>query len=109
MRILVIAWEYPPYVVGGLGKHVSELVPMLTGVPGTHGRVHVDLLTVQQTDVPISLGQERPSDLEHIGKYLTVHRVNVAPDVSVNKAVLEPPIKQSAKSNQKISSNLFKW
>ena len=29
MRILMLSWEYPPHVVGGLGKHVAELVPAL--------------------------------------------------------------------------------
>ncbi len=29
MRVLMLSWEYPPHVVGGLGKHVSELVPCL--------------------------------------------------------------------------------
>ena len=29
MRILMLSWEYPPDVVGGLGKHVAELVPAL--------------------------------------------------------------------------------
>lgn len=29
MRILMLSWEYPPHVVGGLGKHVMELAPML--------------------------------------------------------------------------------
>jgi len=29
MRVLMLSWEYPPYVVGGLGKHVAELVPAL--------------------------------------------------------------------------------
>ncbi|MBX6770564.1 MAG: glycosyltransferase family 4 protein [Chloroflexi bacterium] len=31
MRILMLSWEYPPHVIGGLGKHVSELVPALVG------------------------------------------------------------------------------
>ena len=31
MRILMISWEYPPHVVGGLGKHVMELAPALAG------------------------------------------------------------------------------
>jgi glycosyltransferase involved in cell wall biosynthesis len=31
MRVLMISWEYPPYVVGGLGKHVEELLPALAG------------------------------------------------------------------------------
>lgn len=29
MKILILSWEYPPYVVGGLGRHVAELVPAL--------------------------------------------------------------------------------
>jgi len=29
MRVLMISWEYPPHIVGGLGKHVSELSPAL--------------------------------------------------------------------------------
>ncbi len=29
MRILMLSWEYPPNVVGGLGAHVAALVPAL--------------------------------------------------------------------------------
>ena len=29
MRVLLLSWEYPPNVVGGLGKHVAELAPAL--------------------------------------------------------------------------------
>ncbi len=29
MKILVLSWEYPPHVVGGLGVHVAQLVPAL--------------------------------------------------------------------------------
>lgn len=29
MRVLMLSWEYPPHLVGGLGKHVVELVPAL--------------------------------------------------------------------------------
>ncbi len=29
MRVLMLSWEYPPHVSGGLGKHVAELVPVL--------------------------------------------------------------------------------
>src|SRR5689334_18728029 len=29
MRVLMLSWEYPPHMVGGLGKHVVELVPSL--------------------------------------------------------------------------------
>jgi len=29
MRVWMLSWEYPPHVVGGLGKHVMELAPAL--------------------------------------------------------------------------------
>ena len=29
MRVLVISWEFPPHMIGGLGKHVVELAPAL--------------------------------------------------------------------------------
>ena len=31
MRVLMLSWEYPPHIVGGLGKHVAELAPALAG------------------------------------------------------------------------------
>lgn len=34
MRILMFSWEYPPHVVGGLGKHTAELVPPLSELSG---------------------------------------------------------------------------
>lgn len=40
MRVLMLSWEYPPHVVGGLGKHVGELVPALAGLG-----VEIHLLT----------------------------------------------------------------
>jgi len=27
MRVLMLSWEYPPYIVGGLGRHVADLLP----------------------------------------------------------------------------------
>ncbi|NET88657.1 MAG: glycosyltransferase family 4 protein, partial [Kamptonema sp. SIO1D9] len=29
MRILVLAWEFPPRIVGGIARHVAELYPEL--------------------------------------------------------------------------------
>lgn len=29
MKVLMLSWEYPPQLIGGLGKHVMELVPQL--------------------------------------------------------------------------------
>ena len=61
MRILMFSWEYPPHVVGGLGKHVAELVPPLSTLP----------------DVDLHLVTPRWSGgapLEQVGQ-ATVHRV----------------------------------
>jgi glycosyltransferase involved in cell wall biosynthesis len=56
----MLSWEYPPYVVGGLGKHVSELAPALAQQGVT---VHVV--------TPLCRGgQETETDGD-----LTVHRV----------------------------------
>lgn len=32
MRVLMLAWEYPPHIIGGMGKHVAELVPALDSI-----------------------------------------------------------------------------
>lgn len=50
MRILMLSWEYPPNVVGGLGRHVAELSPALVeqGV-----ELHVVTPTVKKEDIPI--------------------------------------------------------
>lgn len=29
MRVLMLSWEYPPHIVGGMGKHVTDLTPAL--------------------------------------------------------------------------------
>jgi len=29
MRVLMLSWEFPPHVVGGMGKHVVDLAPAL--------------------------------------------------------------------------------
>ncbi|MGI8666556.1 MAG: glycosyltransferase family 4 protein [Jatrophihabitans sp.] len=29
MRVLIVSWEFPPLMVGGLGRHVAELAPAL--------------------------------------------------------------------------------
>lgn len=29
MRLLMLSWEYPPHIVGGLGRHVADLLPSL--------------------------------------------------------------------------------
>jgi len=40
MRVLMLSWEYPPHIVGGLGTHVADLLPSLAAQG-----VEVDLFT----------------------------------------------------------------
>lgn len=68
MKVLMLSWEYPPHSVGGLGKHVLELVPAL-GRLGTE----VHLVTPRRTG-----GAER-EDICPVasGGQSTVYRVDV--------------------------------
>lgn len=67
MRVLMLSWEYPPHVVGGLGKHVVELLPALAD-----RGVEVHLLT------PRWRGGEH---MEVLDKNTVIHRANVPPEV----------------------------
>src|SRR5579859_8148516 len=61
MRVLMVSWEYPPHVVGGMGKHVLDLAPALA-------RQAVDLHIV----TPLLGGG---STYEQIDTGVHVHRV----------------------------------
>jgi glycosyltransferase involved in cell wall biosynthesis len=61
----MFSWEYPPYVVGGLGKHVAELIPALAKLPD----LQVHLVT------PRMRGGEL---LDQVGP-VTIHRVEPPP------------------------------
>jgi glycogen(starch) synthase len=65
MRVMMLSWEYPPHTVGGLGRHVAELVPALVkhGInlhvvtPRRAGGEHLEergLLSVHRVDPPIA-------------------------------------------------------
>ncbi len=68
MRILVITWEYPPYVVGGMGKHVAELIPQLGGLTVDGERICIDVLTTAFNSGAL---------VESVSEYLTVYRVDL--------------------------------
>ncbi len=70
MRVLIITWEFPPYVVGGLGKHVAELVPHLGGLPSSDGELTVDILTTRYAG---------GDAVEKLNPYTTVYRVDTPP------------------------------
>jgi len=64
MKILMLSWEFPPYVTGGLGRHVAELAPALA-----------------EEDVEIHVlvpHPEPPQATETLRDNLTLHWVNSA-------------------------------
>lgn len=66
MRILVLSWEYPPYVVGGLGKHVAGLIPALGELQEHLGPLRVDVLTTRYAG---------GAPIEKLGNGVTIHRI----------------------------------
>jgi glycosyltransferase involved in cell wall biosynthesis len=64
MRILVLTWEFPPRIVGGIARHVEELYPELVKLGH-----EVHLITVEFGQAP---GYEEVEGVR-------VHRVPVAP------------------------------
>ncbi|MEJ2558074.1 MAG: glycogen/starch synthase, partial [Anaerolineae bacterium] len=91
MRVLMLSWEYPPNLTGGLGTHVAELSAALSraGV-----EVHVitpqpsSLLTVQNGST-----EANSSDREVTEEGVTVYRV---PLVGANENIYD----QARKTNQ---------
>jgi glycogen(starch) synthase len=65
MRVLMFSWEYPPHVVGGLGKHAAELLPPLGNLP----EVDLHLVTPRWGSGEL---------LERVGR-ATIHRVDPPP------------------------------
>ena len=43
-RILMLTWEYPPFITGGSGKHVADLVPALGQVVYDDRPLFIDVL-----------------------------------------------------------------
>ncbi len=68
MRVLMLSWEYPPNVVGGLGRHVAELIPSLADQG-----VEVHLVTV---------GRGCVQELEAHSRFM-IHRIGTsAPSIA---------------------------
>jgi len=86
MRVLMFSWEFPPHVVGGLGKHVEELAPALAGQLTADGPIAIDLFTPRY---------HGGAQTEEFSDCLTVHRVDV------------PPLDPQDNYNSVISSNHF--
>jgi glycogen(starch) synthase len=65
MRVLMISWEYPPHMVGGMGRHVADLAPQLTAQG-----IELHVLTPGTYDAP-------PYEL--ISANLHIHRIPLPP------------------------------
>ncbi|MCB0115263.1 MAG: glycosyltransferase family 4 protein [Caldilineaceae bacterium] len=70
MRILLISWEYPPFVVGGMGKHVAELLPALAVLAKTQDDLYVDVLTTRSAG---------GAALEQVSEHVTIYRTDIPP------------------------------
>lgn len=70
MRVLTISWEYPPHMVGGIGKHVADLLPELGKVVLDGTPLQIDLLT------PL-YGASAP--VEQLNEQVTIYRVAMPP------------------------------
>jgi len=70
MRILMISWEFPPNVIGGIGRHVAELTPELGGLATDDGPITIDVLTLNYTG---------GAHEEQVTPYVRVHRIDMPP------------------------------
>lgn len=70
MHVLELSWEYPPYLVGGMGQHIAGLAPALGGVNTTFGPIQLDVVTTRFAGGEL---------IEHLNQYVTIHRVDLPP------------------------------
>jgi glycosyltransferase involved in cell wall biosynthesis len=61
----MVSWEFPPHIVGGMGRHVADIAPALAA----HG-IDLHIVTPLVEDAPAQ---------EQLAEGLTVHRVAAAP------------------------------
>jgi len=79
MRVLMLSWEYPPHVVGGLGKHVREIVPALASAG-----VEIVMITPRWAGGAPTEGNDKvrivrvdpPGDVNGYDFFENVHRTN---------------------------------
>ncbi|MDJ0555749.1 MAG: glycosyltransferase family 4 protein [Microcoleaceae cyanobacterium MO_207.B10] len=64
MKIMVLSWEFPPRIIGGIARHVAELYPELVKLGH-----EVHLITVKSGEAP----------MYEIVEGIEVHRVPVGP------------------------------
>jgi glycosyltransferase involved in cell wall biosynthesis len=89
MRVLMLSWEYPPHLQGGLGRHVDEIVPALSRqpdlevhlvVPRLAGGSHVEqvgTVTVHRVDVPTPQRDNFYGGVWHVNNVLSTFVENL--------------------------------
>ena len=79
MRVLMLSWEFPPHVVGGMGKHVLDLAPALVQ-HGTEVHVLTPLLrggaAREVTNQGIHVYRVEPPQMESYGFAAFVQQTN---------------------------------
>jgi glycogen synthase len=81
MRVLMLSWEYPPHVVGGMGKHVMDLAPALAA-EGVEVHVLTPLLrggaAHETTAAGVHVHRVEPPHLEDYGFVTFALQTNTA-------------------------------
>jgi glycogen(starch) synthase len=96
VRVLMLSWEYPPNVTGGLGTHVAELSAALA-----RAGIEVHVITPQFSSLlPVQNGSPEAdsSDREVTEEGVTVYRV---PLVGANENIYD----QARKTNQVMAAH----
>jgi len=77
MRVLMLSWEYPPYVTGGMGTHVAGLAPALAraGV-----EVHLIAPQLERSPVLAHLSKGNGADREVTNEGVSVYWVPLVED-----------------------------
>ncbi len=52
MRVLMLSWEYTPYIVGGLGRHVTELAQAMNHIQPRAQELELHIVTPDQGSAP---------------------------------------------------------
>jgi len=83
MKIIMLSWEYPPKIVGGIARHVEEIAWSLAAIPGLE--VHVvtcDFPNAPDNEVTRGVHVHRVAPHESPGGYSDfvhwVHQLNAA-------------------------------
>ena len=81
VRILMLSWEYPPRIVGGIARHVEELSWSLAKIEG----VEVHVVTCEFPGAPaeevfkgVHIHRVQPHGSNHADFFHWVHQLNAA-------------------------------